>query len=93
NEVMSERIPGAALLMQQHGSPVYLRSFGVQDVARARRGWLPAPKWASFCRSFPDLRGLSGKRSIGPRGAGTYLALPHPTHQKYSVIGSDHHAP
>ena len=33
NEVMSGRIPGAVVLIQQHGSPVYLRSFGVQDVA------------------------------------------------------------
>jgi CubicO group peptidase (beta-lactamase class C family) len=33
NEATSGRIPGAVLLIQQHGSPVYLRSFGVQDVA------------------------------------------------------------
>jgi len=32
NEVTSGRIPGAVVLVQQHGSPVYLRSFGVQDV-------------------------------------------------------------
>ena len=38
NEVTSRRIPGAVLLIQQHGSPVYLRSFGVQDVACARAG-------------------------------------------------------
>jgi len=33
NEVTSGRIPGAVVLIQQHGSPVYLKSFGVQDVA------------------------------------------------------------
>ena len=32
NEVSSGRIPGAVVLVQQHGSPVYLRSFGFQDV-------------------------------------------------------------
>ena len=33
NEATSGRIPGAVLLIQQHGSPLYLRSFGFQDVA------------------------------------------------------------
>ena len=33
NEATSGRIPGAVLLVQQHGSPLYLRSFGFQDVA------------------------------------------------------------
>jgi CubicO group peptidase (beta-lactamase class C family) len=33
NEATSGRIPGAVLLIQQHGAPVYLRSFGFQDVA------------------------------------------------------------
>src|ERR1700688_2662214 len=32
NEASSGRIPGAVVLVQQHGSPVYLRSFGFQDV-------------------------------------------------------------
>jgi CubicO group peptidase (beta-lactamase class C family) len=32
NETTSGRIPGAVLLVQQHGSPLYLRSFGFQDV-------------------------------------------------------------
>ena len=32
NEATSGRIPGAVVLVQQHGSPVYLRSFGFQDV-------------------------------------------------------------
>ena len=32
NEATSGRIPGAVLLVQQHGSPLYLRSFGFQDV-------------------------------------------------------------
>jgi CubicO group peptidase (beta-lactamase class C family) len=32
NEANSGRIPGAVIMVQQHGSPVYLRSFGYQDV-------------------------------------------------------------
>src|SRR3974390_780171 len=33
NEATLGRIPGAMLLIQQHGSPLYLRGFGFQDVA------------------------------------------------------------
>ncbi|WOH79272.1 serine hydrolase domain-containing protein [Bradyrhizobium sp. BEA-2-5] len=33
NEVATGKIPGAILLIQQHGKPVYHQSFGVQDVA------------------------------------------------------------
>ena len=33
NEATSGRIPGAVVLVQQHGSPVYLKTFGFQDVA------------------------------------------------------------
>jgi CubicO group peptidase (beta-lactamase class C family) len=32
NEVTTGKIPGAILLIQQHGKPVYRESFGVQDV-------------------------------------------------------------
>src|ERR1700680_4498247 len=32
NEVTTDKIPGAILLIQQHGKPVYHESFGVQDV-------------------------------------------------------------
>lgn len=32
NEVKSGKLPGAVILVQQHGRPVYLKSFGVQDV-------------------------------------------------------------
>ena len=32
NEVDSRRLPGAVVLIQQHGKPVYLKCFGVQDV-------------------------------------------------------------
>jgi len=31
NEVATGKIPGAVLLIQQHGKPVYLKSFGVRD--------------------------------------------------------------
>jgi CubicO group peptidase (beta-lactamase class C family) len=31
NEVATGKIPGAILLIQQHGKPVYLESFGVRD--------------------------------------------------------------
>ena len=32
NEVATGKIPGAIVLIQQHGKPVYHESFGVQDV-------------------------------------------------------------
>ncbi|MGY3290815.1 CubicO group peptidase (beta-lactamase class C family) [Bradyrhizobium sp. LM3.6] len=31
NEVTSGRLPGAVVLVQQHGKPVYLKNFGVRD--------------------------------------------------------------
>ena len=33
NEIATGKIPGAILLIQQHGQPVYFESFGVRDVA------------------------------------------------------------
>lgn len=33
NEVASGKLPGAVVLIQQHGKPVYIKCFGVQDVA------------------------------------------------------------
>jgi CubicO group peptidase (beta-lactamase class C family) len=36
NEVAAGRIPGAVVLIQQHGEPVYLKCFGVRDVATKR---------------------------------------------------------
>src|SRR5580692_3007623 len=33
NEVAKGRIPGAILLVQQHGRPVYFENFGVRDTA------------------------------------------------------------
>jgi len=35
-EIASGTIPGAVMLIQQHGHPVYLESFGVRDVASGR---------------------------------------------------------
>src|ERR1043166_7770213 len=32
NEVATGKLPGAVVLIQQHGKPVYLKCFGVQDV-------------------------------------------------------------
>jgi CubicO group peptidase (beta-lactamase class C family) len=32
NEVATGKLPGAVILVQQHGRPLYLKSFGVQDV-------------------------------------------------------------
>jgi CubicO group peptidase (beta-lactamase class C family) len=32
NEVSTGKLPGAVILIQQHGRPVYLKSFGAQDV-------------------------------------------------------------
>ena len=36
NEVASGKLAGAVVLIQQHGSPIYLRSFGVRDIATRR---------------------------------------------------------
>jgi CubicO group peptidase (beta-lactamase class C family) len=33
NEIATGKIPGAVLLIQQHGKPAYLESFGVRDIA------------------------------------------------------------
>jgi CubicO group peptidase (beta-lactamase class C family) len=33
NEIATGQIPGAVILIQQHGKPVYFESFGVRDVA------------------------------------------------------------
>ncbi len=33
NEVAAGRIPGAVVLIQQHGKPVFFENFGVRDVA------------------------------------------------------------
>jgi CubicO group peptidase (beta-lactamase class C family) len=36
NEIATGKIPGAILLIQQHGQPVYFENFGVRDVATGR---------------------------------------------------------
>src|SRR3977135_2900248 len=33
NEISTGKIPGAILLIQQHGRPIYFENFGVRDVA------------------------------------------------------------
>src|SRR5258708_7855375 len=33
NEIAGGKLPGAVVLIQQHGKPVYLKCFGVRDVA------------------------------------------------------------
>jgi len=33
NEIATSKIPGAIMLIQQHGQPVYFENFGVRDVA------------------------------------------------------------
>ena len=37
NEITSGKIPGAVVLIQQHGKPVFFESFGVRDAATRRR--------------------------------------------------------
>src|SRR5216684_8119937 len=36
NEIATGKIPGAILLIQQHGQPVYFENFGVRDVESKR---------------------------------------------------------
>ena len=33
NEIMTGKIPGAIILIQQHGQPVYFENFGARDTA------------------------------------------------------------
>src|SRR4051812_1628227 len=33
NEIATGKLPGAVVLIQQHGKPVYVKCFGVRDVA------------------------------------------------------------
>ena len=54
NEVTSGKLPGAVILVQQHGRPLYLKSFGVQDV---RTGTPMSPdtifaSWSASCRAW-----------------------------------------
>jgi CubicO group peptidase (beta-lactamase class C family) len=37
NEIVTGKIPGAVLLIQQHGKPVYFESFGVRSVTTKLR--------------------------------------------------------
>src|SRR5215471_6105443 len=37
NEVTTGKIPGAVVLIQQHGRPVYLKTFGMRDVSTNRK--------------------------------------------------------
>jgi CubicO group peptidase (beta-lactamase class C family) len=37
NEIATGKIPGAVMLIQQHGQPVYFENFGVHDVATKLR--------------------------------------------------------
>ena len=36
HEVATGKLPGAVVLIQQHGRPIYLKCFGVRDVATTR---------------------------------------------------------
>ena len=57
NEVATGKIPGAVLLIQQHGKPVYLESFGVRDVA-TRQPMTPDTIFRIYSMSKADhLRG------------------------------------
>src|SRR5262249_21986207 len=50
NEVSSGKLPGAVILVQQHGRPLYLKSFGVQDV---RTGTPMSPDTIFAIHSMP----------------------------------------
>ena len=54
NEVATGKLPGAVILVQQHGRPVYLKSFGVQDV---RTGTPMSPDTIFAIHSMVDLEG------------------------------------
>jgi CubicO group peptidase (beta-lactamase class C family) len=52
NEIATARIPGAILLIQQHGHPVYFESFGVRDV-ESRRPMTPDSIFRLYSMSKP----------------------------------------
>jgi CubicO group peptidase (beta-lactamase class C family) len=52
NEIASARIPGAILLIEQHGHPVYFESFGVGDV-ESRRPMTPDTIFRLYSMSKP----------------------------------------
>lgn len=52
HEIATDKIPGAILLIQQHGKPVYFESFGVRDVA-SRRPMTPDTIFRLYSMSKP----------------------------------------
>ena len=52
NEVTTGKLPGAVILIQQHGRPVYLKCFGVRDVAAAV-AMTPDTIFALHCMTKP----------------------------------------
>ena len=52
DEIAAARIPGAVILIQQHGHPVYFESFGVRDV-ESRRPMTPDTIFRLYSMSKP----------------------------------------
>ena len=52
DEIAAARIPGAVILIQQHGRPVYFESFGVRDV-ESRRPMTPDTIFRLYSMSKP----------------------------------------
>ena len=52
DEIAAAKIPGAVILIQQHGHPVYFESFGVRDVA-SRRPMTPDTIFRLYSMSKP----------------------------------------
>lgn len=52
SEVSSGRLPGAVILIKQHGQPVYLRTFGVRDI-KSRPPMTPDTIFAIFSMTKP----------------------------------------
>ena len=50
NEVATGKLAGAIVLIQQHGRPIYLKCFGVRDVATKRAD----DAGHDLCASFDD---------------------------------------
>src|SRR6195952_2571056 len=52
NEISTRKIPGAILLIQQHGQPVYFENFGVRDV-RSKSPMTPDTIFRLYSMSKP----------------------------------------
>ena len=81
NEVTTGKLPGVIVLIQQHGRPVYLKCFGVRDVA-TKRPMTPDTIFAlhSMTKPITSLAAMmlieEGRLALSIRCPNTFQSLP-----------------